>query len=455
DVLDCWFESGSMPFAQLHYPFERQDVFDRSHPADFISEGVDQTRGWFFSLLAESTLLFDRPAYRNCVVVGVVVDRRGKKMSKSRGNAMDPGEVFDEFGADAARWYFYSAGSLAGELQVSRESFASVVRLFMLTLWNVYSFFVTYAEIDGFDPAGAAPGERPVLDRWVLARLAETVDAVRAAMDRYDAPVAARTIELFVEDVSKWYVRRSRRRFWAKGDSGAEDKAAAYATLHTVLLTVAQLLAPMMPFLSERMYRNLCGFEGDQQPRNGTPDSVHLTDYPEVAASWRNSAVVQNMARLRRLVEDGLAARTAAGIKVRQPLAAAVVAGDPLPHDLEAIFLDEINVKRVSFAPQSGEHESVTLDTNISDELRVEGVARELTRKVNDLRKQGGFRVEERVVLRWEAAEGSDVRRAIADHGTTLAGETLSRSVEQGRGEAAAEWEGELGGTRVWLGVAR
>jgi len=453
EVLDCWYDSGAMPYAQRHYPFENEELFKRTHPADFISESLDQTRGWFFSLLAESTLLFDKPAYRNCVVVGVVVDKQGKKMSKSRGNVIEPDAVFDEFGADAVRWYFYNVAAPGAELKVSRDAFSDVVRLFMLTLWNVHSFFVTYAEIDGFDPADATPPvlSRPVLDRWCLARLAQTIDGVRESMDAYNATDATRVLEAFVEDVSKWYVRRSRRRFWKGRDDS--DKRSAYATLHTVLLTTTRLLAPFMPFLTERIYRNLSGFEGDRPPPAGTPDSVHLTDYPHASPDWRDESVLTEMARLRRLVEDGLAARHAAQIKVRQPLRAAIVAGERFGPDLEAIFADELNVKTVEYRRKTGDHEDVTLDTEITDDLRLEGIARELSRKVNELRKQAGFKVEERICVSVDAA--GDVRRAIDLFRDYLLAETLAKDIVFGSHEALAQWEGQVGGEKVWIGVAR
>ncbi|MBV9526458.1 MAG: class I tRNA ligase family protein, partial [Candidatus Dormibacteraeota bacterium] len=390
-----------------------------------------------------------------CLVGGLVVDRQGKKMSKSRGNVIDPATAFSEFGADAARWFFYATGALAGELRVSREGFQDVVRLYMLTLWNVYSFFVTYAEIDGFDPAAEAPPvlERPVLDRWCLARLAETIDTVRAAMDRYEAQPATRAVEEFVEDLSKWYVRRSRRRFW-KGEPGqAADKRAAYATLHTTLLTLARLLAPLMPFLAERMYRNLAGFEGDAAPLDGAPDSVHLTDYPTVLGDWRNPDVLIAMHHLRELVEDGLAARKEAGVRVRQPLAGATLASAPLDAELQAIFADELNIKSVTYEPPGDGTAWVRLDTEITPELRLEWLARELSRAVNDLRKKAGLRVEDRIALLIDA--DGDVRRAVDANRDYLAGETLATAIEFRRGDALAEWEGELGGEACWLGVTR
>jgi isoleucyl-tRNA synthetase len=454
DVIDAWYDSGAMPFAQKHYPFENRELFERTHPADFICEGVDQTRGWFFSLLAESTLLFDLPAYKNCVVVGTLQDKQGKKMSKSRGNTIEPNTIFDQFGADAARWYFYAQGVENAELRVSPASFQDVVRLFMLTFWNVYSFFVTYALTDGYDPASAAPAviERPVLDRWCLSRLAETVDAVREAMERYDASDACHSVEAFVEDLSKWYVRRSRRRFW-KSAGTSDDVQSAFATLNTVLLTLSGLVAPFMPFMAERMYRNLAGFNGDPPSTAGMPDSVHLTDYPRVAGVWRDPDVLVEMSRLRRLVEDGLAARTTAGVRVRQPLATATVASAPLSAELEAIFAEELNVKSVRYTDPTDGHAAVMLDTTITDELRLEWLAREVSRKVNELRKQADLRVEDRITLMVDA--DGDARRAIDAQREWLQAETLAVAVLDRRGDALAEWEGDLGGARCWLGVAR
>ena len=388
------------------------------------------------------------------MVVGTLQDKQGKKMSKSRGNTIEPSTIFDQFGADAARWYFYAQGVENAELRVSPTSFQDVVRLFMLTLWNVYSFFVTYALTDEYDPASAAPAviERPVLDRWCLARLAETVELVREAMERYDASDAVKAVEGFVEDLSKWYVRRSRRRFW-KSAGSSDDLLSAFATLQTVLLTLAGLVAPFMPFMAERMYRNLSGFNGDPPSARGAPDSVHLTDYPKVAGAWRDSEVLVEMSRLRRLVEDGLAARTTAGVRVRQPLASATIASDPLDPELEAIFMEELNVKSVGYVDPGGGHASVVLDTAITDELRLEWLAREVSRKVNDLRKQAALRVEDRITLLVDAED--DARRAVDAHRDWLQAETLALAIKDERGEALAEWEGELGGARCWLGVQR
>ncbi|MFN2568613.1 MAG: class I tRNA ligase family protein, partial [Candidatus Dormibacteria bacterium] len=456
DVIDAWYDSGAMPFAQWHYPFEKRELFESRHPADFICEAMDQTRGWFFSLLAISTLLFDAPAYRNVICLGLVLDEKGKKMSKSRGNVIDPNAIFDEFGADATRWYFYSAVTAGAEYRVGPELIADVVRRFMLTLWNTYSFYITYALIDDFDPGRPVPGilERPALDRWCLARLAETVDGARRSLDRHDATTACRAIELFVDDLSRWYVRRSRRRFWKGIEEGGDgDKLSAYATLHTALETLSRLIAPFMPFVSERMYRNLNGHEGDRAPAGVSPDSVHLADYPTVDGRMRDPDILADMDRLRRLVEEGLAAREVARIKVRQPLASAIIAGEPLAGELEPILAEELNVKAVRYRAQTGGHESITLDTAITDELRLEGMVRDLIRKVNDLRKRAGYSLEDRITLLIEAP--GDLGRAVDAHADHLRTETLATTLLRSRGACDADWEGSISDRPCWLGVRR
>jgi len=450
DVIDCWYDSGAMPFAQWHYPFENKEWFESRHPADFICEAIDQTRGWFFSLLAESTLLFDEPAYRNVICLGHVVDKNGKKMSKSRGNIVEPATAFDEYGADALRWYFFTSVSAGAEYRLSMDAIQEVVRRFLLTLWNTYSFFVTYASIEDWDPAAAAPAvaDRPALDRWVLARLAGTVDAVQQALDAYDATDACREIEALVEDVSKWYVRRSRNRFW----KGAGEPA-AFATLHTVLHSIARMCAPFMPFLSERMYRNLSGFDGDSPPA-GVPDSVHLTDFPQATDEMRDPELLLQMARLRRLVEKGLAQREQAKIKVRQPLRCATVNGERFSAELGLILAEELNVRLIRYALRETEFEDVVLDTEITDELLLEGIARELSRAVNDLRKKAGLNVEDRITLHVDA-EG-DALRAVQAHEDRLRADTLAVRVEYGAltdGVAAAD--AKLSAGRARIGVAR
>ena len=455
DVIDAWYDSGAMPFAQLHYPFENRELFPHRHPADFICEAMDQTRGWFFSLLAESTLLFDGPAYRNVVCLGLVLDKDGRKMSKRLGNIQDPQASFDELGADATRWYFYSAVAAGSDYRFGPDLIRDVVRRFLLTLWNSYKFFCEYARIDGYDPETAIPrtGRRPELDRWCLARLAECVDGVRRALDGYDATAATRVIELYVEDLSKWYVRRSRRRFWKSADVSDQDKRSAYDTLYTALGTLSRLTAPFMPFISERIHRNLSGYQAGN-PLGGVPDSVHLTDYPVADPGWHDPVLVEEMVRLRRLVEDGLAVREAARRGLRQPLREATVHGARFTAELEAIFADELNVKAVAYvAVTGGGHETVTLDTEVTDDLRLEGLVRNVSRKVNDLRRQAGLALDDRIQLLVDA--DGDIRRAVEAHRDHLMAEVLATEISFGRGQALSEWSGTLDGEACWLGVRR
>jgi len=393
DLIDVWFDSGSMPVAQYHYPFENKEVFAARFPADYIAEGLDQTRGWFFSLLAIGTILFDQPAFKNVIVNGTVLDKQGRKMSKSLKNSVDPLEVMSKFGADATRWYFFSAVAIGNDYRFDLSAVQDVVRRFLLILWNTYGFFANYARLDGFQPeAELVPvAERASLDRWLLAELGATITEVERALDAYDPPTAARRLEAFVLDLSTWYVRRSRRRFW-KSESD-RDKKSAYQTLYLVLLRLTQLLAPFMPFVSETIYANLAAGRG------GMPGSVHLTDWPAVPSDWADEDLRREMATVRRLVANGLAARNAAGIKVRQPLRAVRIADRPLRPELESILLEELNIKRATY---DGEGGALTLDTEIDEELKLEGLARDLVRKIQELRKQSGFSVEDRIRLTYE-----------------------------------------------------
>jgi isoleucyl-tRNA synthetase len=360
EVLDAWFDSGSMPFAQRHYPFEEaQEEFERHFPAEFISEGVDQTRGWFYSLLAASTMLFGRSPYRTCMVLGHVLDAEGKKMSKSRGNVIDPWEVFSKQGADALRWALYTATSPGNPRRFSMDQVDDAVRKHLLTLWNTYSFFVTYARIDGFDPKEdyVAPSERSLMDRWALSELQLTTKTVTERLDAYDVTAAGRALGDFVDELSNWYVRRSRRRFW-KGEDDL-DKKAAHSTLYECLVAVAKLSAPFTPFVAEALYQNLV-LNADA----AAPEGVHLADWPEVDEALVDEELSKDMAAARRVVALGRAARNAAATKTRQPLREVVVvpeAADGAPEfregieSLRGMVLDELNVKELRF----GEAEDV------------------------------------------------------------------------------------------------
>jgi isoleucyl-tRNA synthetase len=436
EVMDTWFDSGSMPFAQRGYPRSGKEIFEQTFPADFISEAVDQTRGWFYTLLAISTLLFKQNSYRNVICLGHVVDPTGKKASKSRGNVLDPNYLFDTFGSDAVRWYFYTSTQVGENYRTSDAVLKETVQQFFIPLWNCYSFFVTYARVDRFDPAQSQVPveERHVLDRWLLSKLSDLTGAVTGGLDTYDAVEPARRIQRFVDDLSNWYIRRSRRRFW-KSQSD-RDKLAAYQTLHETLTTLCRLMAPFAPFVADAMYRNLA--EGG---------SVHLADFPE-PAPVQDAQVENDMARARQAVEAGLAARDAARLKVRQPLAGIALPGDPLPEDIVAIVRDELNVKSVMFgAPE------VRLDTVITEELKLEGLAREVVRAIQDRRKKMGLNVEDRIDTRYEA-DGM-LSRSLERHADYIKAETLSVTLAPGRDDGFDGEQMMLEGEQIWIGIKR
>jgi isoleucyl-tRNA synthetase len=492
-VLDAWFDSGSMPAAQFHYPFAGDGLFERRFPADFICEAIDQTRGWFYSLLAVNTLVFGRTPYRNVVCLAHVVDQDGAKMSKSKGNVIDPWEIFRTKGADPLRWYFFSAGSPWTNRRVYGEGIDESIRKFLLTLWNTLSFFVTYANLEKWEPGPAGPPDAEVsghvLDRWLDSRREATVAAVTDALEAYDTLAAAQTLESFVDDLSNWYVRRSRPRFWKASDPRA------FATLYRSLSTVAKLLAPFCPFVADEIHQIL-----------GLPEaSVHLEDWPVADPVLVDAGLEEEMALARRLVALGRAARGEARMKVRQPLRRALLlvpGGGRLSADVAAQVSEELNVKRLevveslaglirysvvpnfrALGPRLGpkmpavktalatadgaevsrsleetgrytvtvdgeavvldagdlevraeEHEefaltqdgpfAVALDLHVDDDLRLEGLARELARAVNDHRKASGLAIADRIRVRlW--ADGP-VAEAAGRHGAWIAGEVLA-----------------------------
>ncbi len=525
EVIDTWYDSGAMPFAQWGYHPELgrgEEAFARAFPADFISEAIDQTRGWFYTLMAEGVLQFDETAYRNVVCVGHLVGADGRKMSKSLGNIFDPWEALDRQGADALRWYMLTNGSPWASRRIGHDVLDEVLRQFLLTLWHVYAFFVTYANADGFDPEATpapAPAERPLLDRWILSQLARTVATAHDGLEAYDATGAGRAIQAFVDDLSNWYVRRSRRRFWNPGGEAGDDAVAAFHTLHTCLVTVATLLAPFTPFVAEELWRNLGA------GRDGRPDSVHLADYPLPEDGARDDGLDAGMVTARAIVGLGRTVRVETKTKVRQPLSEAVVhvAGDRSSLEpLLDIVAEELNVKRIVFAesaetfgrwrakpdfkvlgPKLGPRvkevaaalarddgtlaaslargESVTvdladgpveltpsdvdlaqevregwgvaseggvtvaLDLELTEELRREGIARELVRLVQDARKAADLDVSDRIDL--GVASGGSVAQALAAHRDEIAAETLAVSVSdhvlQGGHRQTAEIDGE------------
>jgi isoleucyl-tRNA synthetase len=516
EVIDVWFDSGSMPFAQYHAPHANEGHFRERFPADFICEALDQTRGWFYSLLAVSTLLFDQSSYRNVVCLGLILDEEGRKMSKSLGNTVAPQEVIDRFGADALRWYFFTSKQPWDGYRLSLETIGEAVRQFLLQLWNTYGFYVLYANANGIDPdtlhGGAGENE---LDRWVLSRLQATIEVVRDRMDSFDATVAGRAIQSFIDEVSNWYVRRSRRRFW-------DGDPAAFATLRTCLTTTARLLAPFCPFVADEIYDNLDGAE----------PSVHLCDFPTAGA--REPELEQAMAIARETVRLGLAARGQAKLKVRQPLRAAVVVATgeerAAIERMSDIVREELNVKELRFVseadelaevelkpdyrrlgPRFGKHmplvaaavaglnaahamatlrdgghvaisvdgkdheltaedlqtamkplqgyqveregsHAVALELEIDDDLRVEGRAREIVRAVQLARQEAGLEVTDRIALTLDGDE--ELIAAARAHEGYIAGETLAVEVAYETLDSDDLEPVKIDGRQLWIGVA-
>ena len=345
EVIDCWFDSGAMPFAQHHYPFENKDLFEQQFPADFISEAVDQTRGWFYSLLAISTLIFNEAPYKNVIVLGHVQDENGQKMSKSKGNAVDPFDALETYGADAIRWYFYINSAPWLPNRFHGKAVVEGQRKFMGTLWNTYAFYVLYAEIDQFDATKYALeyDKLNVMDKWLLSKLNTLIKTVDENLENYRIPESARALQDFVDDMSNWYVRRSRERFWAKGRE--QDKINAYMTLYTALVTVAKVAAPMIPFMTEDIYQNLV-----RSLDANAPESIHLCDYPVADEAWIDKELEANMEEVLKLVVMGRACRNTANIKNRQPIGKMFVKSENvLPKFYQEIVEEELNVKALEF----------------------------------------------------------------------------------------------------------
>lgn len=415
-VLDCWFESGSMPFAQFHYPFENVQKFEQSFPGDFIVEYVGQVRAWFYYVHAVSVGLFGDNGFKNVITTGTLAGNDGRKMSKSFGNYTDPNELMDTYSADSLRFLLMSSPLMNGEdFSLQDKDVADVARKLSM-VWNMYDFFTLYAEVDGWEWGGdykdpSAELTNP-LDQWVVARVHQLTQAVERDMERYDVPNATKHILPFIEDASNWYVRRSRRRFWKSGDDA--DKNAAYKTLHYVLVQLAHVMAPFTPFLAEELYQKLTGGE-----------SVHLRDWP--ATGHINQLVLDRMAYVRQVINEGLSQRAAAGIKVRQPLAAVTVSGAAASlgedkDELLPIILEELNVKECHITKDG---EGVTLDLELTDDLKAEGAMRELVRHIQNLRKTSGLNVEDRIVLH-VASDDQLVNRAMHQFSDTVLQETLA-----------------------------
>jgi isoleucyl-tRNA synthetase len=466
EVIDCWFDSGAMQIAQWHYPFENETLReDGRFPADYICEAVDQTRGWFYSLHAISTLLFNQPCFRNVICLGHILDAKGEKMSKAKGNVVEPWAVINKYGADALRWYLFTATPPGNARRFSEQLVSEATRQFLLTLWNVYSFFVTYANIDRFNPAAVSGQPEPsVLDRWIISELNQLVLAVDAALGSYHPTEAGRKIEGFVSDLSNWYVRRSRRRFW-KSESDA-DKLAAYTTLYQCLVTLAKLLAPFTPLLAEALYQNLVGSVYPE-----AQDSVHLTDFPLADEGQIDEQLSADTRLAMKLSSLGRAARSQAGIKVRQPLAGALVSLASAMEKaslgrVEPQVMEELNIKELEVVDSADDLErpgymvsaeggyGVAISTEIPPELAAEGLAREIVHRLQTMRRQANFDIADYIITYYQ---GDDyVHQVFADFGDYIKRETLSRQLAA---EALAEGvfteKYRLAGHDLYLAVAR
>jgi len=468
EVIDCWFDSGAMPVAQYHYPFENDTMLeDGRFPADYICEAVDQTRGWFYSLHAISTLLFNRPCFQNVICLGHILDAKGEKMSKARGNVVEPSAVIDKYGADALRWYFFTGSPPGNVRRFSEKLVAEAARRFLLTLWNVYSFFVTYANIDHFTPgSGEALVYQSELDKWIISELNQLITDVDSALDSYNPTEAGRKIEGFVDDLSNWYVRRSRRRFW-KSENDA-DKLSAYTTLYECLVTLSKLLAPLTPFLAEEIYQNLvCSVFPE------APDSVHLADFPVADMTKIDERLSADTKLVMKVSSLGRAARSKAGIKVRQPLAKVEVsvADSKEQESLERLkpqILEELNIKDLKFdgmlevakldghgyVVSSEGGNAVAVPTEISPELQAEGLAREIVHRLQIMRRSAGFDIADYITTCYQ---GDDyIRQVMTDFGDYIKQETLSRQLIEETPEPGVYTENhKLGDHEILLGVKR
>jgi isoleucyl-tRNA synthetase len=464
EVIDCWFDSGAMPFAQWHYPFENRDVFGQNAQADFISEAVDQTRGWFYSLHALSTMLFDRPAFKNVICLGHILDVQGEKMSKTHGNVVDPWTVLNTAGADALRWYLFTSAPAGNVRRFSVQMVQETLRSFVLTLWNTYSFFVMYANIDNFDPKTG--GERALsdLDRWIISELNRLVADVRAGLEGYDPTTAARRIESFVDNLSNWYVRRSRRRFWKSEND--TDKLAAHSTLWQCLATLSKLVAPFMPFVAEEMYQNLV-----RSAYPDAPDSVHLADFPQADLTKVDNRLSLDTQLAIKVSSLGRAARAKAQIKVRQPLAKALVLvhSDEERQALERVksqILEEINVKDIEaieksfacaesgYAEMSDGDAQVVLVSQLSPALQAEGTAREVVRRLQTMRRQAGFEVTDHITVYYQG--DSCFKSVMAEYASYVKKETLATELTDALPQGAdLEQKQTIDGQEVTLAVRK
>jgi isoleucyl-tRNA synthetase len=468
EVIDCWFDSGAMPIAQSHYPFENKTLLeDGRFPADYICEAVDQTRGWFYSLHAISTLLFGRPCFKNVICLGLILDARGEKMSKRKGNVVWPWAVIKKYGADALRWYLYTASAPGNPRQFDEKQLDEVSRRVLATLWNVYSFFVLYANIDKYQPAtGVFPAPEAEIDKWILSELNQLIVDVDSALENYSPTDAGRKLESFVEGLSNWYVRRSRRRFW-KSENDA-DKLSAYNTLYHCLVTLARLLAPFTPFLAEELYQNLV-----RSAFPDSPESVHLADFPVADGSKIDKQLAADNRLAMKVCSMGRAARSQAGIKVRQPLEFCYVGvtSDREKRALERVaplVLDELNVKELQYdsvervagmevagySVISEAGSSVAVSTYITVELEAEGNAREIVHRLQTMRRSAGYEITDHIITYYEGdAYYVQAISAFADY---IMQETLSTAIEEGIPDDVDLKEAhKISGSKLMLGVKK
>ncbi|HSH31441.1 MAG TPA: isoleucine--tRNA ligase [Candidatus Saccharimonadales bacterium] len=435
EVFDCWFESGSMPVAQQHYPFDNKEKFEQTFPADYIGEGLDQTRLWFYVQHVLATIVFNKPAYKHVLVNGMVMAADGQKLSKRLRNYPPVEEVFAEEGADMLRFYLLSNDQALGAdyMRFNRDAMIDLKRNVFMTLWNVYSFFSTYAEIDGWQPGGGAsnvtslvePSSDNILDQWLINIVNKTTIEVTKQADSYQIARAVRPLRELIDDLSNWYVRRSRRRF-SRNDN-ADDKQAAYATLHFALVRISQLLAPWSPFISDKLYRELT-------TGMNVPPSVHLTDWP--SAGQIDNDLLAQVQLVRTVVSEGLAQRAAAGIKVRQPLSEAVIASPTrLPDSLAGLAAEELNVKKI--VQKDASEVAVKLNTDITQSLKQEGLARDIIRQIQQQRKQAGLRADDWIRLELGVV-GGELKAVIDRHGDLIKDETLARELKLGPADGQA-----------------
>jgi len=462
EVIDCWFDSGAMPIAQWHYPFENKELFDNElSQADYICEAVDQTRGWFYSLHAISTLLFERPCFKNVICLGHILDDKGEKMSKAKGNVVEPEQVINKYGADALRWYFFTSSPPGNVRRFAEDMVAEVMRRFLLTLWNVYSFFVNYANIDRFAPGAEGAVYQSELDRWIISELNQLIADVDGALDTYSPTEAGRKIESFVDDLSNWYVRRSRRRFW-KSENDA-DKLSAYNTLYQCLVTLSKLLAPFTPFLAEELYQNLVGSAFPDEP-----ESVHLADFPVADMTGIDKQLAADTHLAMRVSSLGRAARSQAGIKVRQPLTRLLVkvSSGRQKKALQRLayqVLEEVNVKELDIVDEMPATELssvsegdlvVILDTDIPPELIAEGMAREIVRRLQTMRRSAGFDIADHITTCYQGE--AYIKQVMEDFAEYIKQETLSQQLIEGVPEEGAFTESyKLAGYDILLGVRK